>query len=447
MTPADRRKIPLSARSLALVEEALSGLRVRGLDVREWRMLSESNRLIALLEPCAWVAKIVPRVAGDGLARELAVAKHCADLGAPVVRPAPDAGPHWSSSTAATLWHRADSLGTPSDDEARDAYASLRRSLDSFSGSLPDFREAILHARQKLHATNCSAVSEGTAQFLDSLIASGLAELEKFAWRSRALHGDAHIGNLLLTSAGALWLDFEAACVGPIEWDLTSLPEDCQSKFEHDPQLFRLLERIRRACVVTWCALKAEPSAEDTLAIERHLEALHSDSPKLCVRAVGPRELALVRDLRLAALRDAPDQLGESWADAAARSDGDWATLIASVTPPSTHAAYVAELGAEPAGMVYALTDQKDQSIGRLGGMWVAPFARRRGVGAALVEAVIAWCRASGKRCVQLGVVPGGAPERLYRRSGFIVTGASKPFPGSESRRVIEMQLELELRG
>jgi len=77
-----------------------------------------------------------------------------------------------------------DSVGTPSDDEAEDTYTSLRRSLDSFSGSLPDFREAIQQAREKLRTTHCPGVSEGAAQFLDSLIASGLAELESFAWRS-----------------------------------------------------------------------------------------------------------------------------------------------------------------------------------------------------------------------------------------------------------------------
>jgi GNAT superfamily N-acetyltransferase len=436
----------VNSRSLQWVEEALSVLRAARLDVREWSTLSDSNRLIVALEPCARIAKIVPRTAGEQLARELAVAKHCADSGAPVVAPAPDAGPHWCSSTAVTLWQRVDSVGTPSDDEVCDAYASLRRSLDSFSGSLPDFREAIQHAREKLLTTDHPGVSGSVAQFLDSLIASGLADLEKIAWRSRPLHGDAHVGNLLLTSVGARWLDFEAACVGPVEWDLSSLPEDCASKFEHDPRLLRVLKRIRRACVVTWCAVKVDPSAAETLAIEHHLEALHFEACELRVRAMNRLEIALLRDLRLAALRDAPDQLGESWADAAARSDDAWAALVASVTPPSAHAAYVAELDGEPVGMVYALSDQKDEAIGRLGGMWVAPFARRRGVGAALVHAVVAWCRASGRRSVQLGVVPGGAPERLYRRSGFVATGASKPFPGSESRRVIEMQLELELR-
>ena len=151
----------------------------------------------------------------------------------------------------------------------------------------------------------------------------------------------------------------------------------------------------------------------------------------------------MLRELRLAALRDAPDQLGEALADAEARSDEGWTALAASLTPPSVHAAYIAELADVQVGMVYALTDHVDSTIGRLGGMWVCASARGSGVGAALAEAVVEWCRAGGKRCVQLGVVPGGTAERLYRRAGFELTGASKPFPGAESRRVHEMQLDL----
>jgi thiamine kinase-like enzyme len=33
------------------------------------------------------------------------------------------------------------------------------------------------------------------------------------------LHGDAHPGNLLPTAQGLLWIDFEDACRGPLEWD------------------------------------------------------------------------------------------------------------------------------------------------------------------------------------------------------------------------------------
>jgi len=166
-------------------------------------------------------------------------------------------------------------------------------------------------------------------------------------------------------------------------------------------------------------------------------------APGLRVRCLEVGEVGLLRQLRLEALRDAPDQLGEALADAEARSDEDWAELAASVTPPSVHAACIAELDGTAIGMVFALTDHTDSTIGRLGGMWVWASVRRSGVGTALVEAVVECCRAKGKRCIRLGVVPGGSAEQLYRRAGFELTGASRAFPGAEARRVLEMQLDL----
>lgn len=41
-------------------------------------------------------------------------------------------------------------------------------------------------------------------------------------WPRQPLHGDAHTGNLHRTSNGLRWIDFEDACVGPVEWDLAS---------------------------------------------------------------------------------------------------------------------------------------------------------------------------------------------------------------------------------
>jgi Ser/Thr protein kinase RdoA (MazF antagonist) len=37
---------------------------------------------------------------------------------------------------------------------------------------------------------------------------------------SRALHGDAHQANVVGASGDLVWLDFEDACRGPIEYDL-----------------------------------------------------------------------------------------------------------------------------------------------------------------------------------------------------------------------------------
>jgi thiamine kinase-like enzyme len=40
---------------------------------------------------------------------------------------------------------------------------------------------------------------------------------------SQALHGDAHFGNLMNTTEGLLWTDWEDTFSGPVEWDLASI--------------------------------------------------------------------------------------------------------------------------------------------------------------------------------------------------------------------------------
>ncbi len=53
--------------------------------------------------------------------------------------------------------------------------------------------------------------------------------------------------------------------------------------------------------------------------------------------------------------------------------------------------------------------------------MWVAPFARGRGVGDALVHAVAAWARQQDAKRVTLAVYPDNAGAiALYRRNGFV---------------------------
>lgn len=166
----------------------------------------------------------------------------------------------------------------------------------------------------------------------------------------------------------------------------------------------------------------------------------------LRVRQLAREEWSLLRDLRLAALSDAPDQFGETSVLAAQRSPQEWAALTSSDTPGSGCSAHIAEVDGTPVGMAFAFQDRADPATGRLGGMWVKPDARRHGIGMAVVAAVTSWSRVREMQRVRLWVVPNTAAHRLYRRALFVETEAQKPFPGDTSRLVIEMQHELGSR-
>jgi thiamine kinase-like enzyme len=85
------------------------------------------------------------------------------------------------------------------------------------------------------------------------------AELDTRRFCERPLHGEPHDGNLLVTKDGLRWIDLEAACVGPLEWDLAFLPEEAVEVFRDvDRELLRLLRALNSARVATWCWARAD---------------------------------------------------------------------------------------------------------------------------------------------------------------------------------------------
>jgi ribosomal protein S18 acetylase RimI-like enzyme len=129
----------------------------------------------------------------------------------------------------------------------------------------------------------------------------------------------------------------------------------------------------------------------------------------------------LWRKLRLEALAEAPYAFSSTLASWQGPGDTEprWRARLSNV--PFN---IVAEWQGNPAGMVSATAPTPDGSV-ELISMWVAPFARGRGVGDLLVDAVIEWARRQQASKVALAVF--GTNDRavaLYRRHGFIDDGA-----------------------
>ena len=149
------------------------------------------------------------------------------------------------------------------------------------------------------------------------------------------------------------------------------------------------------------------------------------------VRRIDPSDWEVFRDLRLAALADAPRAFGstlDQWRDADERR---WRERIGAVALN-----LVAERDAAPVGMVSGTGPDAEGTV-ELISMWVAPAARQHGVGAALVDAVVAWAQGAGGRQVVLQVTEGNLEAtRLYRRHGFAPTGEGETRPHDGVREV-----------
>ena len=161
-------------------------------------------------------------------------------------------------------------------------------------------------------------------------------------------------------------------------------------------------------------------------------------------RALAAYEVDLHRALRLRALRDAPDSFGETLSQAEAQPASYWEELTRQVTGSGGQIMTLACEGDEIVGTVYGLRDRERADMGRVGGMWVDPSWRGRGIGQALLRAVWEWARGRGFR--RLGL---WAPEHrpaalaLYRRAGFRETGERRPLPSNATLSIVAMEVEL----
>src|ERR1700689_4335427 len=109
------------------------------------------------------------------------------------------------------------------------------------------------------------------------------------------------------------------------------------------------------------------------------------------IREIGAGDWRTLRDIRLAALQDAPQAFASTYEREAAFAEADWLRWI---SRGDTFLAYPPELGAAPVGIVSG--HEGEPGTIELVSMWTSPGARGHGTGRALVEAVLGRARGKG---------------------------------------------------
>jgi GNAT superfamily N-acetyltransferase len=154
---------------------------------------------------------------------------------------------------------------------------------------------------------------------------------------------------------------------------------------------------------------------------------------------VGPDEWEILRDVRLAALREAPSAFGSSYARESAFTEEQWCRRT-SQRHGVTYFAYLPN-AQEPAGLVGVYVEE---GLPDVVSMWVRPAARRNGVGEALISAAADWAEARGHHAVFLWVTESNLPaRRLYERCGFALTGEQQPLPSDPTLPEVRMRRPL----
>ncbi|MFI5914268.1 GNAT family N-acetyltransferase [Dactylosporangium sp. NPDC051541] len=149
----------------------------------------------------------------------------------------------------------------------------------------------------------------------------------------------------------------------------------------------------------------------------------------IAVRRLGLDDWLLWRDVRLAALADAPEAFGSSLAKEQAYTEADWRASMhparglkaAATTPDGT------------AGVIGVwIPDNRDPEVYS---MWVHPHSRGTGLGDRLIAEAVAWAREQQLKTLELWVVDGNpAADKLYTRNGFERTGETQPHPSAPGR-------------
>lgn len=152
------------------------------------------------------------------------MAQHLARCGAPVIplHAQMPVGPHEHGGYAMNFWHYVHVVSAAVPPQVMGAtLQQCHQALRSFSETLSPL--AILdESLDLLDAPSLSSqLSTADRRLLRDCLKSGRAQLSGLTFQ--ALHGDAHEGNLLPTTSGVLWTDWEDTFSGPVEWDLASL--------------------------------------------------------------------------------------------------------------------------------------------------------------------------------------------------------------------------------
>jgi hypothetical protein len=214
------------------------------------------------------VARIVtdttgPRSGTAWLACETAIAAHLSHRRAPIIplHPALPPTAHEHDGYAMNFWTYVTAVDAPP------APADMARTLHQCHRMLSDFDQAlpalaILH--ESLTILEQEPVQRSLTQESIALLSHHLIDsLEKLApLPQQVLHGDAHMGNLMMTTDGLLWSDWEDAFLGPIEWDIASLIWNAQ-----------LLENDHATVSAILESYQAEGTAIDRAALDQCLIA------------------------------------------------------------------------------------------------------------------------------------------------------------------------------
>ena len=213
------------------------------LDVDDAVVLNDSNRLVVRLLPCDIVARVTP-IGWFSAAREVDLARRLAEeTDAPIAGLDPRVEPCvvMRDGFEISFWSYFDAL--PSRDVvARDYAYALERlhcAMRRIDMSAPHFTERLEAAQRWLADPAITPdLTIEDREFLVERLAAPRHLRSRSDGAEQLLHGEPHPWNVLMTTAGLLFVDFENCARGPVEYDLAWAPTEVGEQYQSvDPEL------------------------------------------------------------------------------------------------------------------------------------------------------------------------------------------------------------------
>lgn len=141
------------------------------------------------------------------------------------------------------------------------------------------------------------------------------------------------------------------------------------------------------------------------------------------VRMTDATDWLLLKQVRLAALSNAPTAFGVSFETAAGYTNEQWQQRASAVDGPEF---WLASMDGAPVGMIGGGVSQRRRY--NLIGMWVEPHVRASGIASRLVEAVKTRALEKGHDRVFLDVAPDNErAANFYLKHGFVFIDEFEP--------------------
>jgi len=240
------------------VRAALSSASALDLRVDDAVVLHNSNRLAVRLLPCDVLARVAHVARESGTEFEVEVARRLAETDSPVAALEPRVEPrvYVRDGFVVTLWTYYEPV-SPRDvapAEYAQALARLHAGMREIDLPAPHFTDRIAQAQWLVgNRAQTPELADAERDLLTNTLRSLRRAIDDRGADEQLLHGEPHLGNLLRTKKGLLFVDLETCCRGPIEFDIAHAPEEVSEHYPAANQdLLRECRILMLAMIATW---------------------------------------------------------------------------------------------------------------------------------------------------------------------------------------------------